>query len=255
MAQNKQSAAALAAAQRLAEFQQKQAEFEKKQARRRRNTIIITVSAVVVLALALSSQFIVNALAPAPTSSPGPTSLEEALKIVPDKSVAANKTWDGTIEIGDVTLGVELDGKNAPQAVASTLNLTYQKFYNETQCHRLTTAGIYVLQCGDPSGDGTGGAQYSYGPIENAPVDNMYPAGTIAMARRSGDGSSMSSQFFIVYKDSLIPADVAGGYTVLGHVTSGLDQLIAQSIAPGTADGSTDGAPAVEVILHKFLIG
>jgi peptidyl-prolyl cis-trans isomerase B (cyclophilin B) len=63
----------------------------------------------------------------------------------------------------------------------------------------------------------------------------------------------MGSQFFIVYQDSMIPSDAAGGYTVFGKVTSGLDAIKAIAAA-GTADGSTDGAPASDVRLSNVLV-
>ncbi|MEG3034983.1 MAG: peptidylprolyl isomerase, partial [Aurantimicrobium sp.] len=116
------------------------------------------------------------------------------------------------------------------------------------------TEGIYILQCGDPAGDGSGGPGYSYGPVENAPADNVYPAGTIAMARQGGNGNSMGSQFFIVYEDSTIPSDAAGGYTVIGHITSGLPELIAQVTSQGTSNGSSDGAPKVPVTLKSVSV-
>ncbi len=121
-------------------------------------------------------------------------------------------------------------------------------------CHRLTTSGIYVLQCGDPKGDGTGGPGYSYGPIENAPKDDKYPAGTLAMARQSGNAASQGSQFFIVYKDSTIPSDSAGGYTVLGKITSGLDTLMTDVTDKGVQGGGTDGKPAVTTKIDSFTL-
>jgi peptidyl-prolyl cis-trans isomerase B (cyclophilin B) len=168
--------------------------------------------------------------------------------------VAQNRVWTGTMTIDGIALGVELNGVAAPQAVASTISLAGSGFYDGTSCHRLTTSGIYVLQCGDPKGDGTGGPGYSYGPVENAPSDNVYPAGTLAMARQGGNASSMGSQFFIVYQDSMIPADAAGGYTVLGKITSGLDSLQTPVISQGTADGSTDGKPKVAATISAFVL-
>ena len=162
---------------------------------------------------------------------------------VPKPELSENRTWSGTMEVGKQQLSVTLDGKNAPQAVANFLALNNQHFFNGISCHRLTTSGIYVLQCGDPNGDGTGGPGYNWGPIENAPNDNLYKKGVLAMARRGGDGSSMGSQFFIVYKDSNIPSDAAGGYTVFGEITDGLDRL-APIFKAGVQGGTSDGAPA-----------
>lgn len=166
----------------------------------------------------------------------------------PAANTSMGKKWTWTIETSCGPILVELDGAKAPQAVASTVFLAQQGFYNSTPCHRLTTQGIFVLQCGDPTGKGTGGPGYSYGPVENAPADNVYPAGTVAMARQGGNGSSMGSQFFLVYKDSPIPSDAAGGYTVLGKITGGL-ATVEKVAAGGAAGGRPDGAPARAVAI------
>jgi peptidyl-prolyl cis-trans isomerase B (cyclophilin B) len=160
----------------------------------------------------------------------------------PAKTEAMGKTWAMTLKTtcGDVTLS--MDGAKAPQAVSAMLLLGREGFFDGSPCHRLTTEGIYVLQCGDPTGKGTGGPGFEYGPVENAPKDNVYPAGTVAMARQGGNGSSMGSQFFLVYKDSTIPADAAGGYTVLGTITSGLDVVTKVAEGGVTGDGG-DGEP------------
>lgn len=170
--------------------------------------------------------------------------------VVPDPALAQSRTWEVTMETNLGTIKLELDGAKAPQAVASFVFLSNQGFFDSTDCHRLTTAGIYVLQCGDPTGTGSGAPPYRFGPIENAPADDFYPAGTVAMARQPGDPSSMGSQFFIVYDDSTIASDESGGYTVFGTVTQGLD--IVKSIADaGTITGGTDGRPALSVIITK----
>ncbi len=152
-----------------------------------------------------------------------------------------------TTTCGDVVLS--LDGRTAPKAVASTLLLARSGFYDGSPCHRLTTDNIYVLQCGDPTGKGTGGPGYTYGPVENAPKDDVYPAGTVAMARQGDRGNSMGSQFFLVYKDSTIPSDSAGGYTVLGRITTGLD-VVTKVADGGVSGGGGDGAPkrAVSIV-------
>lgn len=140
-----------------------------------------------------------------------------------------------TTSCGDIA--AELDGDAAPVAVGSFVGLSEAGFFAATPCHRLTTSGIHVLQCGDPTGSGTGGPGYRFGPVENAPDDDVYPAGTLAMARAGDDGESMGSQFFIVYEDSTIPSDAAGGYTVMGRVTSGLDVVRAIAEAGVGPDG------------------
>ncbi|WNB87353.1 peptidylprolyl isomerase [Cellulomonas sp. ATA003] len=134
----------------------------------------------------------------------------DATASVPDPSVAEGRTWTGTITTDVGEIGIELDGAAAPQAVASFVSLAEDGYFDDTPCHRLVTGNIKVLQCGDPTGTGQGDPGYGFGPIENAPEDDLYPTGTIAMARITNDADSMGSQFFLVYEDSVIPADQAG---------------------------------------------
>lgn len=173
---------------------------------------------------------------------------------VPDILLSEFRLWDATIEIDGITVDLELNGMLAPQAVASFVTLAGDGFFDDTSCHRLTTAGIFVLQCGDPEGTGRGGPDYRFGPIENAPADDLYPAGTLAMARAPGDGSSMGSQFFIVYEESLIGADQAGGYTVFGRVTAGLDELLGGVIELGVVDEVSDGQPVANAQISRITI-
>jgi peptidyl-prolyl cis-trans isomerase B (cyclophilin B) len=171
------------------------------------------------------------------TPNPDPAQLDE----VPDPAGAEGRTWQVTLETSCGPVAMELDGGAAPQAVASFLELSRSGYYDGTPCHRLTTEGIFVLQCGDPTATGQGGPGYAYGPVENAPADDVYPTGTLAMARVGDDGESMGSQFFLVYADSTIPGDSAGGYTVFGRITSGLD--VVQQVADG-GTGADGTAPA-----------
>jgi peptidyl-prolyl cis-trans isomerase B (cyclophilin B) len=152
-----------------------------------------------------------------------------------------------TTNLGDVTL--ELDAAKAPCTVHSFAHLAEHEFYDGTDCHRLTTAGIWVLQCGDPSGTGTGSPGYALDD-ENLPASAMppYPRGTLAMAN-AGPGTG-GSQFFLVYRDSDIPPN----YTVFGTVTGGLE-LLDRVAAAGTDNGGTDGRPMLEVQIEEVTIG
>lgn len=150
-----------------------------------------------------------------------------------------------TTTCGDIVIALD---ERAPETVRSATFLAEQGFYDATACHRLTTEGIYVLQCGDPAGDGTGGPGYVL-PDENLPAQGQanYPAGTVAMAN-AGPGTA-GSQFFLVYEDTTLPP----AYTVLGTITQGLD--IVQEIASvGTEDGATDGRPRQPVVIEKATV-
>jgi peptidyl-prolyl cis-trans isomerase B (cyclophilin B) len=244
---------ARAARDRLRRYNARQTVHAHKVRRRIRDNIIWIIVAVLVIALAAFTQVLYFSVgpgkpAPAPAESMDPP--EDGAEgtnaeAVPDASLAEARIWTGEMVLNDVALGIELDGAAAPQAVSAFINDVQLGFYPGKTCHRLTDGGFFVLQCGSVDGTGSGDPEYTYGPIENAPADNVYPAGTIAMARAGGDAFSNGHQFFIVYDDTTIPADAAGGYTVIGSVTSGLDALIEQIASKGVVDGASDGAPVV----------
>lgn len=248
--------------ERLKGYKARQAMHAFRIRRRARDNWIAGIAIVVVAAGATFAQlayFTSGPGKPAPTAeaTPAPTETTPAgenVGDVPDPALAESRTWTGTLTINDVPLGIELDGAAAPQGVASFVSLAQKDFYTSVPCHRLTNGGFFVLQCGDPEGDGSGGPGYSYGPVENPPADNVYPAGTIAMARQQDNAYSMGSQFFVVYEDTTIPADTAGGYTVLGTVTSGLDELKAQVTDKGIEGDATDGAPAIPVSITSVVV-
>ena len=213
--------------------------------RRRRRVIAGTVTGV--LALVAAIVLVVDATRPEPTVDDGTTA---PTRDVPDPELAEGRTWTVELETSAGALTLELDGAAAPQAVASFVTLAQEGFFTDTTCHRLTTSGIFVLQCGDPTGTGSGGPGYRFGPIENAPTDDVYPAGTLAMARVGSDGASMGSQFFMVYADSTIPSDEAGGYTVFGQVVEGMDVL--QTIADAGVEPEGSQTPAMEVRIERI---
>lgn len=147
---------------------------------------------------------------------------------------------------GDIAIDLLADA--APATVASIEFLAGNGFYDATSCHRLTTAGLFVLQCGDPAGNGTGGPGYQI-PDENLPAEAEanYPAGTVAMAN-AGPGTA-GSQFFLVYEDTTLPA----GYTIWGQISEGLDVIRAIADA-GTADGGGDGQPAQPLVIESATV-
>ncbi|GAA4353966.1 peptidylprolyl isomerase [Angustibacter luteus] len=245
-------------------YAKRQKNLAERAARKRRNQQVIgAVLAVVLVAggVVLLTQLLPDdssSSAAGATSSPtanasgstAPTKTPKSYPSAPAKSLAENATWNATVKTsaGDITM--ELYGDKAPQTVASFIFLSKDGFYDDTSCHRLTTSGIYVLQCGDPTGTGSGGPGYQYG-IENAPKDGKYPAGTLAMAR-GDDPNTNGSQFFMVYKDTDLPT-TTGGYSIFGKVTNGLDVL--QTVAAaGTADGSADGAPKTPVTIESITV-
>jgi cyclophilin family peptidyl-prolyl cis-trans isomerase len=127
----------------------------------------------------------------------------------------------------------------APQTVASFLSLAKSGYWADSPCHRLTTEGIFVLQCGDPTGTGGGSPGYGYG-VENPPADFAFAPGTLAMARTSDPKSN--GQLFIVHKQTVLK-DPAG-YSIFGKITSGMD-IVERVAAAGAkpADTNQNTAP------------
>jgi peptidyl-prolyl cis-trans isomerase B (cyclophilin B) len=155
---------------------------------------------------------------------------------------------------GDI--GIQLDNGKAPCTVNSFASLAQQGYFDGTSCHRLTTTPrLGVLQCGDPSGTGTGGPGYRFAneyptnqyrlsdPALKTPV--MYPRGTLAMAN-TGSGTN-GSQFFLVYADSMLPPT----YTAFGTIdATGLATL--DTIAAAGVEGAGgDGKPALGVTIES----
>jgi peptidyl-prolyl cis-trans isomerase B (cyclophilin B) len=239
--------------------------------RRQRNAVIAVVASVLVVVLAVwgvaalvrgrSSTEASPAAGSTPTttgaasgasgaafSCPSPaavTPTPQTFKSEPPITIDRAASYQATIKTNCGPVVVDLYADKAPHAVNSFIFLAKKGFFSDTLCHRVTTIadGLYVLQCGDPTGTGTGGPGYSYG-VENAPKDARYPAGTLALARTS-DPNSNGSQFFITYEDSSIPTP--GGYTVFGKVVQGLD--IVQKI--GKAGPGAGSRPKIPVQIQS----
>ncbi|HUW16327.1 MAG TPA: peptidylprolyl isomerase [Actinomycetes bacterium] len=146
---------------------------------------------------------------------------------------------------GDIV--IELDTKKAPDNANSLAFLAEKGYFDATGCHRLTTSGLFVLQCGDPTYTGSGGPGYTV-PDENVPPDGKYPAGVVAMAEPGG--GQAGSQFFIVYEDTTLPP----AYTVVGRVTQGLP-AVKRVAQVGTAGGAPDGEPVQKVVIESATVG
>ena len=171
-----------------------------------------------------------------------------------DKKLATTMTV--TTNCGVITIAMN---PAAPQTVTNMSALARAKYFDKTFCHRLTTDSMYVLQCGDPSAqkNGSPGSWKGY-QDENLPKGKgiNYPAGTVAMAN-SGPKTN-GSQFFLVYKDTVLPAK----YTIWGKITSGLPLLLelekvgAYEVdqASGKAYYAVDGIPIQPVEIKSVTV-
>ncbi|KIF70751.1 peptidylprolyl isomerase [Streptomyces sp. AcH 505] len=243
--------------------QQRRAEARRKA--KRRNIVIASVLAVVVLAggaayasVGLSdddkSDTAAKPSAP-PSPVPSPSASESA---PPEPKMTVDKTAKYTMSLktnqGDIAIA--MDAAKTPHTVNSFKALADKKYFDKTKCHRLTTSGIFVLQCGDPKGDGSGGPGYTI-PDENltalgkAAADGTvtFPAGTVAMAN-TGQPHTGGSQFFLVYKDTKLPPT----YTPFGTMDAAGLQTVQDVAKAGVTGGSGDGAPKKAVTISKATV-
>ncbi|MGW1883730.1 peptidylprolyl isomerase [Streptomyces sp. NPDC001970] len=243
--------------------------FERQQQRReearrkakRRNTVIAAALAVALAAGAAAYASVglsdggSEGSDAAAESTPSPTASESSVP-EPAMAIDAKAKYTMSLKTSQGDISIAMDAAKTPRTVNSFKHLADKGFFDSTKCHRLTTDGIFVLQCGDPKGDGTGGPGYTI-PDENltglgkAGADGTvtYKAGTVAMAN-TGQPNSGGSQFFLVWKDSKLPP----GYTPFGTMdTTGLNTV--KAVAAGGVDGgATDGAPKKAVAVKKVAV-
>ena len=186
----------------------------------------------------------VPAIKCAPTKATGHPAKDVAPAEILPRKIARTFTFEtncGKIVVTTV-------GAKAPITITQLATLAKGGFFENSLCHRLTTKGLYVLQCGDPTATGSGGPRFTY-QDENlpAPTLNNYPAGTVAMAN-SGPGTN-GSQFFLVFADTTLGPN----YTIWGTITQGLDIVKAVAKA-GVKGGGADGTPNQTIAIYRVTV-
>ncbi|WP_300019452.1 peptidylprolyl isomerase [Pseudonocardia sp.] len=198
-------------------------------------------------------------LAPVPARStplPNPTSCDyvaggEAAKpaeLPPATDVSSEGTQAVTLNTSAGVVPLALDRALAPCTVNSFVSLVQQGYYDGTPCHRLTTSpGLQVLQCGDPTGSGTGGPGYTI--PDEVFAELAYGRGILAMAK-TPEPDSGGSQFFMVYGTADLPPE----YTAFGTISpEGLSVVDEVARAGSTPQG--DGAPNQPVTIETATVG
>ena len=219
----------------------------------------ISASATSILVFAGALVFVPHAqAADRPTTVPGcakSTATGRAPTTVKQPMVAAKKLPKSltlTTNCGEIV--ISMLGSKAPITVTSMSTLANAGYFNKSLCHRLTTDGLYVLQCGDPTASGGGSPTGWKGYVdENLPKDvpKNYPAGTVAMA--NSGAKTNGSQFFLVYKDT----QLGPNYTIWGKITKGLDlvqkigEVGAYQMSGERAVYAADGYPVQMVEIKK----
>jgi peptidyl-prolyl cis-trans isomerase B (cyclophilin B) len=205
---------------------------------------------------------------PNPSPSPKPTAPPPVNKDLiktgtpPTTGIAHTGTRDFTLNTNLGKITVAMDLSKAPCASESMAFLSSKKFFDKTDCEDLVSGGPYLLICGDPSGKGDGGPNYTY-KAENLPTDqrpNYAEADVAILNQGSGNGSA----FFIVYKDTPVTTDPSSGseqpdvpsnFTILGQVTSGMD--VVQKVAAGgakAADANGMAAPKIGLTINTTTV-
>ena len=247
-------------------------------ARRRRIAVISSVAVVVVVlvGVVLLSTVGRSGDAPAPTApsdaaaaapaAPGtcayPAGESAARPNQPPQTDGVSNEGTATVALATSAgpIGLTLDRAQAPCTVNSFVSLAGQGYFDGTTCHRLTTGeGLKVLQCGDPTGTGTGGPGYT---IPDEPPTTLaaspsgagtvvYPRGTVAMAKTAAPNSG-GSQFFLVYADSTLPPD----YTVFGTIDEAGLATVDKVAAGGSddANGQGDGKPKAPIEIQAVTV-
>lgn len=256
---------------------QRRAARQAQRAKRTRQWTISGLAAVAVVAMAFGSLALAGGFSspsaakpsasatasatPGPTPSPTPSAVSEparhctytaygkaARKVsLPPSKPHYKASYRATIVTNRGDIVIDLLNSKATCTVNSFVSLADQKYFNKTHCHRLTTTGIYILQCGDPTGTGSGGPGYKFDDENLAGA--KYTTGTVAMAN-SGPNTN-GSQFFLVYKNSPLGAS----YTPFGRIVSGLNIL--QNVAKAGSDnanGKGDGHPKEKVVIERVRI-
>lgn len=270
------------ARQRYERWTQRRAE----RARRVRQWTAISAAGVAVIALAVTGYFVFTpnsgtpaatpSTTPSATPSATPTSTSAAAPVQPAAAVThcsylpappaaravgrppatpnLKASYEATIQTNRGNVVIRLTSGKATCTVNSFVYLAEKRYFDNTKCHRLTTSGIYVLQCGDPTGKGAGGPGYRFANEvagDTTSASAGYPAGTVAMAH-SSQASSNGSQFFLVYQNTTLPRD----YTPFGTITAGLGILrtVAKAGVVTGANGVGDGPPKESVIIKSVTV-
>ncbi|QLY29108.1 peptidylprolyl isomerase [Nocardia huaxiensis] len=239
---------------------------------RKRKQITIAASVAGVVVAVAAGTIVWFATRPEPTPPPPfyRNSTDQAARPVEkpseDKDKLPKGTVKATIETNQGPITVNLDADKAPYTVNSFESLAKQKYFDGTNCHRMTDSeGLKVLQCGDPTASGMGGPGYEFDneyPTTDYPADDPkaeqpidYKRGFLAMANANGNAGSNGidhkgtngSQFFIVYADSKLPPQ----YTIFGTVDEAgmatVDKIAALGVVPDPTGQTTQPKEPVTI--------
>jgi len=172
------------------------------------------------------------------------------------KDISTKGTVTVSFETSQGPIEMEMDRAKAPCATNAISELAKSGYYDDTACHRMTSGALNVLQCGDPTGSGSGGPGFSF--ADEYPTDEVdekdaqnpviYPRGSVAMANSGPDTNG--SQFFLNYDDS----ELAPSYTYFATISDEGMKTMDKIAKAGVEGGQPDGKPAEEVKIKKATV-
>ena len=158
----------------------------------------------------------------------------------PPTCIDAAKTYSAVITTNKGAYTVELDAKAAPITVNNFVVLARYHYFDSTVCHRAIPA--FMVQCGDPTGAGTGGPGYTI--ADEVPAAGAYKVGSLAMAN-TGSPNTGGSQYFLITGAEGVA--LPNTYSLFGQVTDGLDTTVKALDALGNT--ANDGKPPLQQIV------
>ncbi len=162
----------------------------------------------------------------------------------PEMQIDQNKQYEAIIKTSSGDITVALNAKDMPITVNNFVYLANKDFYNDTIFHRVIKG--FMIQGGDPSGDGTGGPGYKF---DDEPFQGEYTKGTIAMA--NAGPNTNGSQFFVMHQDYALPKN----YIIFGNVIGGIeivDKIAEASVGPNAM--GENSKPSEPVVIESIEI-
>lgn len=174
-------------------------------------------------------------------SPDGSATKQQTFDAAPPMCLDPNKEYSAMLTTNKGEFTIELDQSIAPLTVNNFVFLARHQYFDDTPCHRIIPD--FVVQCGDPTGTGTGGPGYSF--ADELPEAGEYKTGSIAMANSGPDTNG--SQFFIITGEN--GAALPPSYSLFGAVTEGFDETVVAMEAAGTPSGTPSEPVDIESVV------